>query len=297
MGEEDKKMDEKKPEDPKVKSSEDKKTKEEEKKKEPQEIVLKIFMHCEGCAKKIRRCLKGFEGVENVTTDCKTSKVVVKGDKADPLKVLQRLQRKSHRQVELLSPIPEPKPVSVEPEKKDKEKEKPKPQEKKEEVVTVMLRVHMHCEACAMEIQKRIMRMKGVESVEPDFKASQVSVKGVFTPEKLVEFVYKSLGKHAVVVKQDPPPKPPEKEKETKDKDEKKKGEEKPKEGKEGKEDGGGVAKTVAGGDGGAAEEGTKAVDLKKNEYQYQPPRYPVEMFAYPPQIFSDDNPNACTIM
>lgn len=283
-------MEEKKSEEPQAKS-EDKKP-EEEKKKEPQEIVLKIFMHCEGCAKKIHRCLKGFEGVEDVTTDCKTSKVVVKGEKADPLKVLQRLQRKSHRQVELISPIPEPKPVSDKPEKK--EKEKPKPEEKKEEVVTVVLRVHMHCEACAMEIQKRIMRMKGVESVEPDFKASQVSVKGVFTPEKLVEFIYKRIGKHAAVVKQDPPPKPPEKEKETKDKDEKKKEEGQPKEGKEAKENGGGGG---AKGDGAAAEEGNKVVDLKKNEYQYQPPRYPVEMFAYPPQIFSDENPNACTIM
>ncbi|ESQ43523.1 hypothetical protein EUTSA_v10016103mg [Eutrema salsugineum] len=253
-------------------------------------------MHCEGCAKKIHRCLKGFEGVEDVTTDCKTSKVVVKGEKADPLKVLHRLQRKSHRQVELLSPIPEPKPVSDEPEKKEKEKAKPKP--KKEEVLTVVLRVHMHCEACAMEIQKRIMRMKGVESVEPDFKASQVSVKGVFTPEKLVEYVYKKIGKHAAVVKQDPPPKLPEKEKETKDKDEKKKEEEQPKEGKEAKEDGGGgAAKPMAGGGDAAAEEGIKSVDLKKNEYQYQPPRYPVEMFTYPPQIFSDENPNACTIM
>ncbi|EOA13790.1 hypothetical protein CARUB_v10026885mg [Capsella rubella] len=295
MGEEDKKMEEKKAEEePQVKSEDKKpeeaKKEEEEKKKEPQEIVLKIFMHCEGCAKKIHRCLKGFEGVEDVTTDCKTSKVVVKGEKADPLKVLQRLQRKSHRQVELLSPVPEPKPVPNEPEKKVEE-EKPKPEEKKEEVVTVVLRVHMHCEACAMEIQKRIMRMKGVESVEPDFKASQVSVKGVFPPEKLVEFVYKKIGKHAAVVKQDPPPKPPEKEKETKDKDEKKKEEGQTKEGKEAKEDGGGK------GDGAAAEEGNKVVDLKKNEYQYQPPRYPVEMFAYPPQIFSDENPNACTIM
>ncbi|CAN7115226.1 hypothetical protein BRARA_C01517 [Brassica rapa] len=296
MGEEDKKKSEekmeKKAEEPQVKKPDDKK--EEEKKKEPQEIVLKIFMHCEGCAKKIHRCLKGFEGVEDVTTDCKNSKVVVKGEKADPLKVLQRLQRKSHRPVELLSPIPEPKPVSDEPEKKE---EKPKPQEKKEEVVTVVLRVHMHCEACAMEIQKRIMRMKGVESVEPDFKASQVSVKGVFIPEKLVEYVNKKIGKHAAIVKQDPSPKPPEKEKETKDKDEKKKEEEQPKESKEAKEDGGGVAKSAAG-DGGAAAEGDdKVVDLKKNEYQYQPPRYPVEMFAYPPQIFSDENPNACTMM
>ncbi|CAN8253465.1 unnamed protein product [Cochlearia groenlandica] len=286
-------MEEKKAEEPKVKS-EDKKEDDKEKKKEPQEIVLKIFMHCEGCAKKIHRYLKGFEGVEDVTTDCKSSKVVVKGDKADPLKVLHRLQKKSHRQVELLSPIPEPKPVSDEQEKKKEEEEKPKPQEKKEEVVvTVVLKVHMHCEACAMEIQKRIMRMKGVESVEPDFKASQVSVKGVFAPEKLVEFVYKKIGKHAAVVKQDPPPKPAEKDKEAKDKEEKKKEEEqKPKEEKDGG-GGGGEAKPAAAGE----EEGNKVVDMKKNEYQYQPPRYPVEMFAYPPQIFSDDNPNACTIM
>lgn len=42
--------------------------KKEEKKNEqpppppPQEIVLRVFMHCEGCARKVRRCLKGFEG-------------------------------------------------------------------------------------------------------------------------------------------------------------------------------------------------------------------------------------------
>lgn len=71
-------------------------------------------------------------GVEDVTTDIKSSKVVVKGDKADPLKVLERVERKSHRQVQLISPIPKPKP---EEEKKPEEKDKPKPEEKKEEVL------------------------------------------------------------------------------------------------------------------------------------------------------------------
>lgn len=69
-------------------------------------------------------------GVEDVITDCKTHKVIVKGEKADPLKVQERVQRKSHRQVELLSPIPKP-PA---PEEKKPEEEKPKPEEKKEEV-------------------------------------------------------------------------------------------------------------------------------------------------------------------
>ncbi|CAN0905991.1 Heavy metal-associated isoprenylated plant protein 7 [Linum grandiflorum] len=130
----------------------------------PQEIVLKVFMHCEGCARKVRRCLKGFDGVEDVTTDCKSSKVVVKGEKAaaDPLKVLERIQRKSHRQVELISPIPKP------PSEDKAEDEKPKPpaEEPKPEppppVITVVLQVYMHCEACAMEIKKRIQRMKGM---------------------------------------------------------------------------------------------------------------------------------------
>ncbi|KAK9137632.1 hypothetical protein Sjap_008226 [Stephania japonica] len=71
-----------------------------------------------------------FLGVEDVETDCKAHKVIVKGKQADPLKVLERVQKKSHRQVELLSPIP--KPPSPEEEKKAEE-EKPKPEEKKEE--------------------------------------------------------------------------------------------------------------------------------------------------------------------
>lgn len=61
-------MEEKKAEEQEAKvKPDDKKPKEEEKKKEPQEIVLKIFMHCEGCAKKIHRCLKGFEGTIHYT--------------------------------------------------------------------------------------------------------------------------------------------------------------------------------------------------------------------------------------
>lgn len=30
----------------------------------PPEIVLKVYMHCEGCARKVRRCLKGFDGMD-----------------------------------------------------------------------------------------------------------------------------------------------------------------------------------------------------------------------------------------
>ncbi|KAG2678501.1 hypothetical protein I3843_11G005100 [Carya illinoinensis] len=320
---EEKKMEEKKPEEKKEpekqseKPAEEKKVEEGKESKEgkdqseppaPQEVVLRVYMHCEGCARKIRRCLKGFEGVEDVITDCRTSKVVVKGDKADPLKVLERVQRKSHRQVDLISPIPKPK---AEEEKKPQEKEPPKPEEKKEEpqIFTVVLKVHMHCDACAQEIRKRILKMKGVDSAEPDLKSSQVTVKGVMDPEKLVEYVYKRTGKHAVIAKQEPEKKKKEEAKDGKKEEKKgeeggggdkgaKGGEEEKKEKKEGKDD---QAKPEAGGAAAAGEEINKVVELQSNAYHYyyHPQRYAMEMYAYPPppQIFSDENPNACSIM
>ncbi|KAI3727067.1 hypothetical protein L1987_66876 [Smallanthus sonchifolius] len=290
----------------------------------PPEIVLRVFMHCEGCARKVRRCLRGFDGVEDIQTDCKTHKVVVKGEKADPLKVLERIQKKSHRQVELLSPVP--KPPADEP--KIEEKEAPKPEEKKEEppqVITVVLKVNMHCEACAQEIKKRILRMKGVESVEPDLKNSQVTVKGTFEAAQLVDYVHKRTGKKTVIVKQDPEPK----KEEDKGKEEKKDGGEKKEEKKgqaagdgEGKEkekekekeekkDGGGEGGAKADGPAGGVDGGdeTKVMELRKNEfyyyhpqnYQLQPVRYTAEAgYGYhppAPQMFSDENPNACSLM
>lgn len=98
----------------------------------PTEILLRVFLHCEGCARKVRRCLKDFPGVEDVITDCKSHMVVVKGEKADPLMVLERVQKKSHRKVELLSPIP-----NAPEEEKVAEEEKPAPEEEKKEEVNL----------------------------------------------------------------------------------------------------------------------------------------------------------------
>lgn len=43
-----------------------------------------------------------------------------------------------------------------------------------------------------------------MQSAESDQKASQVTVKGVFASQKLVEYVYKRTGKHALVAKEEP---------------------------------------------------------------------------------------------
>ncbi|KAG6401873.1 hypothetical protein SASPL_138741 [Salvia splendens] len=223
----------------------------------PQEIVLKVFMHCEGCARKVRRCLKGFEGVENAITDCRASKVVVKGERADPMKVFKRVQRKSHRQPS---------------------------------VITVVLGVYMHCDACAQEIRKRILRMKGIESAEANLANSQVTVKGVMEPKALADYVYKKTGKHAAIVKVDPEKKEEEKAKEEKKSEGEKSDAKKPEE--EGKETKSGEAAT--------AEEEDLKMELRKNEMYYnyyQQHRYVHEQMNAQTQMFSDDNPNACVVM
>ncbi|CAN4106673.1 unnamed protein product [Withania somnifera] len=260
------------------KKEEEKKV-EEKKEDEIQEIVLKVDMHCEACARKVARSLKGFQGVEEVTVDSKASKVVIKGKNADPLKVCERIQKKSGRKVELISPLP--KPPEENTNKKDEKKEELPKEEKKEEpppVITVQMKVQMHCDACAQVLQKRIRKIQGVESVTTDLGNNQVVVKGVVDPEKLVNDVYKRTGKQAIVVKEKEVKKEEEKKEEEKEeKVEEKKGSEE-EEGKEEDDD-----KTTS--------------DIKKSEYMQQKDYIFMEYANYPPQIFSDENPHACFVM
>ncbi|XP_039070328.1 heavy metal-associated isoprenylated plant protein 7-like [Hibiscus syriacus] len=241
---------------------------EEKKEEENPEIVLKVDMHCEACARKVARTLKGFEGVEDVATDSKANKVVVKGKAANPSKVYERLLKKYGRKVELVSPLPK-QPPPPEEEKKEENKEPEPKEEKKEEppaVITVVLKVGMHCEACAQVLRKRIRKIKDVESVETDVGNDQVIVKGTVDPTKLVEYVYKRTGKQATIVKG-----------EEKKEEEKKEQETKKEEAKGGEED------------------NKKSDDIKRSESF--PSKYYSEELEYPPQFFSDENPNACSLM
>ncbi|KAG6743576.1 hypothetical protein POTOM_052275 [Populus tomentosa] len=156
------------------------------------EIVLKAYMHCQGCADKILYILKGFEGVEEVKMDSKQNKVMVKGPKADPSKVLERLKGKYSRNVELISPKLKP---SAQDKKEPEKKQVP-------QVKIVVLKMNMHCEGCAHGVKKKVLRMEGVSSVEPDMKNSQVTVRGAFDPPKLAQKIMEKLGIHVEILKQ-----------------------------------------------------------------------------------------------
>ncbi|KAL6529106.1 hypothetical protein OROHE_014850 [Orobanche hederae] len=153
-------------------------------------IILGVNIHCEGCANDVLKCLRGFEGVEVIEIDAKNHKVNVKGKKADPIKVADRVRKKTGKHVELISPKPK---------KQVKEEKKPEPEPK---VIEVVLKVYMHCEGCAKDVKHCIHDMKGVQTVDPEMTKNLVTVKGTMDPEKLVEFISKRCGRHATIVKQ-----------------------------------------------------------------------------------------------
>jgi hypothetical protein len=77
------------------------------------------------------------KGVEEVSADSKGSKVVVKGKTADPIKVLKRLQKKSGKKVELISPLPKPPAEDKKEEEIKAPQPQPQPEEKKDEVIII----------------------------------------------------------------------------------------------------------------------------------------------------------------
>ena len=74
-------------------------------------FVYKVDMHCEGCAKKIKRMVKHFAGVKDVTVDMGGNKLMVVG-KIDPMKLHEKLEERMKRKVVLANPPP-PSPPKV----------------------------------------------------------------------------------------------------------------------------------------------------------------------------------------
>jgi hypothetical protein len=144
-------------------------------------------------------------------------------------------------------------------------------------------------------------------------------VKGTFDPpNKLVEYVYKRTGKHATIVKTEPPPEAPpadaavdadklkDDKKDEKTSDEKKEDDAKKDEKKKEENPGDGEKKEGEA----LLEEGppdsvltaAKMERMLNELYQHYPKpaigyTTGYAYHQYPPQIFSDENPNACSVM
>lgn len=134
-------------------------------------ILLKLDLHCEGCAKKVRRCVRHFEGVEDVKADSSTGKLTVKGN-VDPLWLREKVEIKTKKKVALLSTRPKKVVAGAGTgtgnggeEKKSGEKvENNKVEEKKGEdkkpkkVQCNTEEVRLHCDGSAQKVKRFIIK-------------------------------------------------------------------------------------------------------------------------------------------
>lgn len=290
---------------PVAEEKKEEKAAEEEKKeqaKPPSAFVLFVDLHCVGCAKKIEKSIMRIRGVEGVTIDIAQNQVTIKGI-VEPQAVCTKIMKKTRRTAKVLSPLPEaggePVPEVVTSQVSG--------------LTTVELNVNMHCEACADQLKRKILKMRGVKTAETELSTKKVTVTGTMEANKLVDYVYRRTKKQAKIVPQ-PKPEPvpePEKQEEKKEAEKKPPEEEaKPKEEEKLAE----AAKNEESENNNKREEikeepkmeagnnsnsnnfinNTDEENTKRMMYYYQP-LYVIERIP-PPQLFSDENPNACCI-
>ncbi|KAL1558166.1 heavy metal-associated isoprenylated plant protein 3-like [Salvia divinorum] len=271
-------------------------------------IVLKADFHCEGCATKVMKCIRSFDGVKGATID--GQKITVAG-KVDPAKLRQKIEQKTHQKVELISPQPKKDSGGSEKEKKKDNNGKKSDDQKasnEKEPPTAVLKLNLHCDGCIHKIYKTVTKSKGYKDVKIDTQKELVTVSGAIDVKALADELQKQLKRDVAIV-------PPKKEGDKKEK-------------------GGGDGKGKSGGgENGQGKEmqGPSPVNPHQHQHPYphpypfphqQPYPYPyphqqpypivsgpghaaVDQFQYnpygaqfhAPQIFSDENPNACSVM
>ncbi|KAJ8537765.1 hypothetical protein K7X08_014305 [Anisodus acutangulus] len=172
----------------------------------PTAIVLKLDLHCEGCAKKVKRSIRHFEGVEEVKADCGSGKLTVKGN-VDPTWLKDKVASKTKKKVELVSPPPKKDDGGgggggdKKSDEKKVEEKKPEDKTPKEpQVSTVVLKIRLHCDGCAHKIKRIIKKIDGVEEVKVDSEKDLVTVKGTMDLKDLIPYLKDKLKRSVEIV-------------------------------------------------------------------------------------------------
>ncbi|KAL1541323.1 heavy metal-associated isoprenylated plant protein 6-like [Salvia divinorum] len=280
----------------------------------PITVVLKLDLHCQGCAKKVRRSVSHLLGVETVKADCDAKKLTVTGN-VDPLWLREKVEIKTNKKVELISPQPKKDAASggavAGADHKKPDTNKPN----KAVVSTFTMKTKLHCDECADRIKRIIIKnFDGVDSLTTDLQKDLIIVTGTMNVNDLVTYLREKLKRVEIV-----PPK--------KDID-----------GKQNTSGGGHESKGTVGEGGakqkeaesklGAAAAGKTKAEMSKMEYHssYNPhTHYAMPMVMHgqsyghtnmgyygppppPPtyldtntnvndNMFSDENPNGCSVM
>ncbi|XWS74696.1 hypothetical protein CRYUN_Cryun01aG0020100 [Craigia yunnanensis] len=274
--------------------------------------VYKVNLHCRQCARDIKKPLMKTQGVHSVDVEFEKGEIKVKGV-IDVIKIHKMIEKLSKKKVDLISPQ-----IKITDKEKAAETQK-KVKETKEQILrTTTVKVHLHCDKCEEDLRKKLLKHKDIFSVKTDKKAETLTVQGTIESDKLLSYIRKKVHKHAEIIssktekeeekKENPKDEPKKKDdgKKENPKDEPKKKDDEKKDDPKKKDD--------------EKKENPKAEpkkdDLKaetksseKNEVVEFKPEEKVEVkskegntpyfihYVYAPSLFSDENPNACSII
>ncbi|XP_050381334.1 heavy metal-associated isoprenylated plant protein 6-like [Argentina anserina] len=317
-------------------------------------VVYKTDMHCEGCAKKIKRAVKNFPGVEQVKTDAGANKLTVTG-KMDPAALKARLEEKIKKKVDIVSQPAKKEgggggggdkkaeDKSEKPSEKKAEEKKPADKPKEKEAAapkesTVPLKIRLHCEGCIQKMRSKILKFKGVSAVSFDMAKDLVTVVGTMDTKTLVPYLSERFKRPVDVIapakkddgaakKDDKKPAAGGGEKKERVAEKKEEKKEEKEEKKEAAPGGGGEKKEAAPGGGGSMVVNKMEYSgypyAASTSYWYDPAHVynhnkfvmeaqehqahvsqgygnyamPTEHYPAAPGMFSDENPNGCSVM
>ncbi|XP_062205172.1 heavy metal-associated isoprenylated plant protein 5-like [Phragmites australis] len=145
-------------------------------------VILAMDVHCDSCAKKIRKAVMKMPGVESVSASFETGLVVVEGT-ADAAALSALLQSKLGKPVTVVTDgaeegeaatagggsVAASPPSPYWPPRRAPEPAPGPP---------IVLEIDLHCRSCAKKVQKVVMDIPGVETVTTDVEARRVEVTG-----------------------------------------------------------------------------------------------------------------------
>ncbi|XP_020085053.1 heavy metal-associated isoprenylated plant protein 4-like [Ananas comosus] len=168
----------------------------EKKKEEVITIVYRLHIHCDECARVVERHITQHEGVRKVEIDSAKGLVTVRGVGIDVTKLKERIERKTRKKIELLSPLPKK-------EEKKEEKKVEKKEEKKVEIKTINVRVYMHCGRCESFIKEQLLKHKDIYTVKTNREKHICTITGVIEEKKLIEYIRATTRKHGEIIKEE----------------------------------------------------------------------------------------------
>ncbi|GAB4862043.1 hypothetical protein Ancab_037297 [Ancistrocladus abbreviatus] len=228
--------------------------------------TYKVNLHCPECVDKIRKALLRTPGVHNVDVNFEKSEVKVVGI-IDAKKMHEKLRHKlkCHLAGHLC----------------DEEFSKADDCLFAQMILilhTTTIKAHMHCDQCEYDLRRKLLKHKGIYSVKTDMKAQSLTIEGSIEPDKLVAYMREKVHKHTEILNTKQPKK--EEKKESKAKEER--AEEKKEEGKTDFK----IIKVI------------DAEEVKEVEEKLRESNTPyIIHYVYAPQLFSDEDPNSCSII